>query len=117
MVTPPEKSEKNIFVSRENNVDSHMQSQFLLVNIPWYTLTWSASLPGCVGVCKYYMCVNVQLWFFILIGQEEFCLGKTKILPQFSAEKLKNGEMKQSGITGLCSSDRTRTFWTQNFPP
>lgn len=35
--------------------------------------------------------------FFVLIWKEEFCLGKNKILPPFTAEKLENGEIKQFG--------------------
>lgn len=50
------------------------------------------------GVCKCYVCVSVcNSDFVISLGQEEFCLGKTKILPPFTTEKLENGEIKHFG--------------------
>lgn len=60
-------------------------------------------------MCVYVSVCNCNSDFVFSLCQKEFCLGKSKILPPFTAVKLENGEIKQFGATELWSSDRTRT--------
>jgi len=61
-----------------------------------------ASVDVCVSVCS--------SDFVFSSGKNSCGWGKKKILPPFTAVKLKNREIKQSEATEFISGDRTGTF-------